>query len=123
MKKYRLLRPLAVEKCGPGKDLSFYVWSETRPETVYVVELDNRQFPRGRCSCDDFQIRVEPFVRRGEIPERWVCKHIEATILAHHDTYTCTRLSPYRAKISQIQTAANRARLFRLARMAKESDR
>lgn len=67
--------PLCVRRYdGPGR---FLVNSE-RPhcETRYLCELGNPEFPKGKCECDDWKIRIGSYLARGEEPEKEQCKHI-----------------------------------------------
>lgn len=47
-------------------------------EDRYLVDLTDDAFPAGRCDCEDYQKRIEPKARAGELPERLTCKHIRA---------------------------------------------
>lgn len=56
------------------------VQSESDADVSYLVDLSDPEFPAGRCACEDYSIRIEPFVKRGEEPEcgRLQCKHLKA---------------------------------------------
>lgn len=82
--------PLEVRRCGV--DLSWEVRSEADASRIYVVTLNDPQFSRGHCTCDDFKFRIEHYIEHGEPPERWTCKHIDAVILSIYDSYQGHRL-------------------------------
>ncbi len=70
------LPPLAVRRYGIGT----YLVRSQRPacSNCYVVDLGDRRFVRGRCACIDYDVRIEAPIKRGEVPERWTCIHIDA---------------------------------------------
>lgn len=72
--------PLHVTRYdAPGR----YLVRSEDPRKVdchYGVDLVDPKFPRGRCSCDDYDYRLEPKIRRKRRPLRWTCKHIKAVL-------------------------------------------
>lgn len=42
----------------------------------HICDFTEEQFPHGRCSCEDFQIRVESYLVRGQEPEKRRCWHL-----------------------------------------------
>jgi hypothetical protein len=49
--------------------------------TEYVCDFTNfKAWPYGRCDCEDFNIRVESYMRRGEEPEKHTCWHIRRAV-------------------------------------------
>lgn len=69
-------KPLCVRRHG----LNVYAVKSQRPacENWYLCDMADEAFPRGRCCCIDFAVRVEAPVCRGEEPERWTCIHLNA---------------------------------------------
>lgn len=55
----------------------YHVYSETQAETMYDVELLANN-GNGRCTCQDWQMRIGPYLERSEDPPRRFCKHIIA---------------------------------------------
>jgi hypothetical protein len=59
--------------------LRYHVPSETRTGRVHLVELD-AYAGIGCCTCEDFQMRREPEIKKGNAksnPPAFRCKHIE----------------------------------------------
>lgn len=56
----------------------------------YMVDLGDPAFPKGRCSCTDFDVRIE-FPLKNELePERLTCVHINAVnALLEHARMLC----------------------------------
>lgn len=70
-------RPMKVT---PHDRNTFMVCSEAKPGTLYLVDMSDPHWKHGRCSCTDFQVRIEAPILRNERPERWFCKHIRAVL-------------------------------------------
>lgn len=56
----------------------YHVDSASEDGIVHLVDFSDKAFPEGRCSCHDYQIRVEPYVARHIPVKRETCKHIES---------------------------------------------
>ena len=85
--------PLCVRRYdAPGR----YLVRSERPTCPdwYLVELDDKSFPHGRCCCIDFDIRIEAPIRRGEEPPRATCKHLrKVRAELEHVAELCAELS------------------------------
>lgn len=59
--------------------LRYWVASRTRPGKKHLTELD-AYGGIGKCTCEDFCMRHEPAVKRGEAaanPQSYRCRHLE----------------------------------------------
>lgn len=74
-------KPLHVTRYDGGRWL---VRSERKADEHYLVETGDPAYPLGRCCCDDYNIRIEAPLRRGEEPERDTCKHVDAVCAEIH---------------------------------------
>lgn len=91
--------PLAVRRYNAGR----YLVRSEQPGSSnwYLVDLTDPQFPRGRCSCVDYDIRIESKLKRYEEPERKSCKHVRRVLaeLDHARTLCEAAGIPFSEKI------------------------
>lgn len=70
--------PLTVRRYGRD---TYLVRSQVAARNHwYLCEIPNLEHEHGQCSCKDHSIRITAPLNRGEVPERWLCKHQRITL-------------------------------------------
>ena len=59
---------------------TFLVSSHTGNGDWYLVDMHDESRPEGRCTCDDYLIRIDCLLNKKELPERFTCKHIRRVV-------------------------------------------
>jgi len=77
----RLLEPpLHVTRYGEGDGSEYLVRSQIHWDVHYRVDMDHPEFPLGHCTCEHYDYRIEPKLRRKQKALRPTCKHVEAVL-------------------------------------------
>jgi len=63
-------------KILPYDPNTFLVSSQSDNGDWYLVDLDDAERPLGRCTCDDYIIRIDCPLNKMETPPRLTCKHV-----------------------------------------------
>jgi hypothetical protein len=91
LKVRKRLRPIVAHD-----HLRWLVPSETQDDVDYMVDLGDKRYPSGRCECDDFNIRIESYLKKNLEPPcgRRTCIHIRRLVRELEHKKSRRRKSP-----------------------------